>query len=206
MSTWWSVPLPHYRGPADVFHLMSIISPVDRDLAVVYSPLMPVPFREWLIAPRAFALVEVPDEEFESMGANVLAIAPRRVVMLDGNPVTRARLEAPAPTVLTYDGSEISVKGGGGPTCLTRPLERRRQTRDARPLSAVGFPRRKRRAESAPNSPDFREFRAHDNRSRPGLGRADGRKEQQREHQHERSSATSSSARRSRPEARTLFR
>jgi N-dimethylarginine dimethylaminohydrolase len=117
------VPLPHYRGPEDVFHLMSILSPVDEDLAVVYSPLMPVPFREWLLA-RGTRFVEVPDEEFESMGANVLALAPRRVLLLDGNPVTRARLEAARAEVLTYDGSEISLKGGGGPTCLTRPLTR----------------------------------------------------------------------------------
>jgi N-dimethylarginine dimethylaminohydrolase len=117
------VPLPHYRGPSDVFHLMSIISPVDRDLAVVYSPLMPVPFREWLCS-RGIQLIEVPDEEFDSMGANVLAIAPRRVVMVDGNRVTRARLEAAGVEVLVYDGSEISLKGGGGPTCLTRPLVR----------------------------------------------------------------------------------
>jgi N-dimethylarginine dimethylaminohydrolase len=117
------VPLPHYRGAADVFHLMSIISPVDADLALVYSPLMPVPFREWLID-RGIRLIEVPDDEFESMGANVLAVAPRCVIMLDGNPVTRARLEAAHVDVSVYDGSEISVKGGGGPTCLTRPLAR----------------------------------------------------------------------------------
>ena len=117
------VALPHYRGPADVFHLMSIVSPVDRDLAVVYSPLMPVPFREWLCA-RGIQLVEVPDQEFESMGANVLAIAPRRCLMLSGNPVTQARLEAAGAQVTVYDGSEISVKGGGGPTCLTRPIVR----------------------------------------------------------------------------------
>jgi N-dimethylarginine dimethylaminohydrolase len=117
------VPLPHYRGPGDVFHLMSIISPVDRDLAVVYSPLMPVPFRDWLCG-RAVRLVEVADEEFESMGANVLAIAPRTCIMVDGNPVTRARLEAAGAGVATYEGSEISLKGGGGPTCLTRPLVR----------------------------------------------------------------------------------
>jgi N-dimethylarginine dimethylaminohydrolase len=117
------VPLPHYRGPADVFHLMSIVSPVDADLAVVYSPLMPVPFREWLCE-RGIRFVEVPDEEFDSMGTNVLALGPRRCVMLDGNPVTRARLEAAGADVSVYDGSEISVKGGGGPTCLTRPLER----------------------------------------------------------------------------------
>jgi len=118
------VDLPHYRGPSDVFHLMSIISPVDADLAVVYSPLMPVRFREWLLA-RGVRLIEVPDEEFESMGANVLAIAPRECVMLDGNPVTRARLETAGARVSVYDGSEISSKGGGGPTCLTRPLSRR---------------------------------------------------------------------------------
>lgn len=117
------VPLPHYRGPSDVFHLMSILSPVDRDLAVVYSPLMPVPFREWLLD-RGIQMVEVPDEEFDSMGANVLAIAPRRCVMVEGNPVTRRRLEAAGVEVATYDGSEISLKGGGGPTCLTRPLVR----------------------------------------------------------------------------------
>jgi N-dimethylarginine dimethylaminohydrolase len=117
------VPLPHYRGPGDVFHLMSIISPLDADLAVVYSPLMPIPFREWLLS-RDVRLVEVPDEELESMGANVLAVGPRRAVMVEGNPVTRARLEAAAVETRTYDGSEISLKGGGGPTCLTRPLAR----------------------------------------------------------------------------------
>ena len=83
------VALPHWRGPGDVFHLMSIVSPVDRDLAVVYSPLMPVPFRERLLA-RGIGLVEVPDEEFDSMGANVLAIAPRRCVMVGGKPRRRA--------------------------------------------------------------------------------------------------------------------
>ena len=117
------VPLPHYRGPGDVFHLMSIISPVDRDLAVVYSPLMPVPFREALVD-RGIALVEVPEAEFDSMGANVLAIGPRHCVMVEGNPITRARLEAAGARVQTYGGVEISLKGGGGPTCLTRPIAR----------------------------------------------------------------------------------
>jgi len=119
-----TVPLPHWRGADHVFHLMSIISPVDRDLAVVYSPLIPVPFREQLVE-QGMTLVEVPDDEFESMGANVLAIAPRRCVMMAGNPITRARLEAAGAQVLEYEGSEISLKGGGGPTCLTRPLQRR---------------------------------------------------------------------------------
>jgi N-dimethylarginine dimethylaminohydrolase len=117
------VPLPHWRGPADVFHLMSIISPVDDDLAVVYSPLMPVPFRETLLA-RGIRLVEVPDGEFESMGANVLALHPRKCLMVAGNPRTRALLEAAKAEVVVYSGVEISLKGGGGPTCLTRPIGR----------------------------------------------------------------------------------
>ncbi len=117
------VPLPHWRGPGDVLHLMSLVSPVDANLAVVYSPLLPVPFREWLLA-RRMTLVETPDEEFESMGANVLALAPRQCLMLAGNPRTRAALERAGASVVEYEGSEISVKGGGGPTCLTRPLLR----------------------------------------------------------------------------------
>jgi N-dimethylarginine dimethylaminohydrolase len=115
------VPLPHYRGPADVFHLMSIISPIDRDLMLVYSPLMPVPFREALLA-RDLQLVEVAEEEFETMGCNVLTVAPRTCVMLSGNPETRARLERAGAEVHEFDGREISAKGAGGPTCLTRPL------------------------------------------------------------------------------------
>ena len=116
-------PLPHWRGPADVFHLMSILSPIDRDLALVYSPLLPVPFRELLLS-RGFDLVEVPDEEFESMGGNVLALGPRRCLMLEGNPVTRRRLETAGAQVAVFSGEEICRKGSGGPTCLTRPILR----------------------------------------------------------------------------------
>ena len=84
---------------------------------------MPIPLHEALLA-RGMTLVEVPDEEFESMGCNVLAVEPRCCVALDGNPVTRRRLEAAGAEVHTYRGREISAKGGGGPTCLTRPLVR----------------------------------------------------------------------------------
>ncbi len=119
------VPLPHWRGPADVFHLMSVISPLADDLALVYSPLLPVPFREMLLE-RGIALVEVPDEEFDSMGGNVLAVATRVAVAMEGNPETRRRMEAVGVEVHLYSGAEISAKGCGGPTCLTRPLERTR--------------------------------------------------------------------------------
>lgn len=118
-----TVPLPHWTGPGDCLHLMSLISPVDTDLAVVYSPLMPVPFRR-LLLDRGYQLVEVPESEFVTMGPNVLALGPRRVIVVDGNPITRRRLEDAGATVLSYRGEEISLKGGGGPTCLTRPLLR----------------------------------------------------------------------------------
>lgn len=117
------VPLPHYRGPSDVFHLMSILSPVDARLAVVYSPLMPIGFRN-LLKDRGWKLVEVPEQEFDSMGCNVLALAPGDCLMVDGNPVTKSALEKAGCTVTVFKGEEICVKGGGGPTCLTRPVYR----------------------------------------------------------------------------------
>ena len=114
--------LPHYKGPSDVFHLMSVFSPVDKDLAVVYSPLMPIAFRNELLR-RGYQLVEVPTEEFE-MACNVLALAPRRCLMLEGYPRTKRALEDAGAIVLTYPGEEISAKGGGGPTCMSRPVWR----------------------------------------------------------------------------------
>ncbi len=115
--------MPHYKGQSDVFHLMSVISPLDHNLQLVYSPLMPIPFREWLLD-KGMELVEVPDEEFASMGCNVLSIAPREVVMVQGNPETRRRMEAAGCKVHVIEADAISVPGEGGPTCLTRPLMR----------------------------------------------------------------------------------
>ncbi len=123
ISDFQIVPLPHWQGPGDVLHLMSIISPVDHDLAVVYSRLMPVPFREWLVS-RGIKLLDVPDIEFETMGCNVLALAPRKCIILAGNSRTIQMLEESGADVCEYKGEEISKKGAGGPTCLTRPLWR----------------------------------------------------------------------------------
>jgi dimethylargininase len=117
------VQLPHGDGPISCLHLMSIISMVDHDLAVVHLPLLPVPFVE-MLSDRGIDLVEVPDEEYPTMGPNVLALAPRRSLMIEGNPVTRARLEAAGCEVLTYRGNELSLKAEGGATCLTRPILR----------------------------------------------------------------------------------
>jgi len=80
--------LPHYKGQDDVFHLMSIFSPVNKFVAVVYSPLMPISLRNTLLE-RGFNLVEVPEEEWESMGCNVLAIAPGKCLLVEGNPITK---------------------------------------------------------------------------------------------------------------------
>ena len=115
--------LPHLRGAGEVLHLLSLVSLLDRDLAVGYPPLMPVRLVQ-LLAERGIGIVEVPNEEFESMGANVLTLAPRVALALDGNPVTRRRMEQAGVDVRVYAGEEISRKGDGGPTCLTRPLLR----------------------------------------------------------------------------------
>jgi N-dimethylarginine dimethylaminohydrolase len=115
--------LPHWNGRGEVMHLMSFISPLDRDLALVYPRIAPVRLFE-LLAEREIEIVEVPDEEFETQGPNVLALGPRVGLALDGNPETRRRMERAGVEVLVYRGDEISRKGDGGPTCLTRPLLR----------------------------------------------------------------------------------
>jgi N-dimethylarginine dimethylaminohydrolase len=115
--------LPHWEGPGEVLHLLSFVSPLDRDLALVYPRLAPVRLLR-LLADRGIALVEVPEEELASQGPNVLALGPRRALALEGSPETRRRLERAGVDVAVYRGEEISKKGDGGPTCLTRPLLR----------------------------------------------------------------------------------
>lgn len=122
-TTLESVDLPHDRGPSHVLHLMSLISPVADDLAVVYPPLAPVALMQTL-AGRGIQVIPVDGDEYQTMGCNVLAIGPRHVLMLNGNPKTRAALESAGCQVHGYDGSEISLKGDGGPTCLTAPIWR----------------------------------------------------------------------------------
>ena len=118
-----TVDLPHHHGRAHCMHMLTLISPLDADLALVYLPLLPVRLVE-LLAERGVDLVEVPDEEFESIGCNVLALGPRKALALEGNPETRRRMEAAGVDVRVYRGEELSRKGEGGPTCLTLPLER----------------------------------------------------------------------------------
>ena len=115
--------LPYYTGPAACLHLLSLISLVDHNLAVIYPPLLAVPFYQELQR-RRIRLIEVPEAEFATMGTNVLALAPGECLMLEGNPITAERLRAAGCEVQTYRGNEISLKAEGGPTCLTRPLLR----------------------------------------------------------------------------------
>lgn len=117
------VQLPHDQGEEECLHLMSFISMVDHDLAVVHSRLMPVFFRQLLIE-RGIELVEVPEGEYHTLGCNVLALAPRVCIMVNGNASTKRQLVDAGATVYEYKGEEISVKGTGGPTCLTCPVIR----------------------------------------------------------------------------------
>jgi N-dimethylarginine dimethylaminohydrolase len=115
--------LPYWHGPAELVHLMSVISPVADDLAVAYLPLLPVGLWE-LLVDLDVALIAVPDAEFLTLGCNVLAVRPGVVIIAEGNPVTAAALAAAGCEVHTYPAAQIGVNGSGGPTCLTRPILR----------------------------------------------------------------------------------
>ena len=117
------MPLPHWHGPDECLHMLSLISPLDERLAVVYRPLLSVPILGELAA-RGYELIDIPEAEFATQGCNVLALGPRRCLMLRDNVETIARLRAAGCEVVTYVGDEISHNRSGGPTCLTRPLWR----------------------------------------------------------------------------------
>jgi dimethylargininase len=119
------VDLPYWKGPAELVHLMSVISPVSDDLAVVFLPLLPVGLHAWL-EELGIRLVEVPEAEYPTLGCNVLAVRPGVVIVADGNRVTRRGLEAAGVEVHAVALGEVGENGSGGVTCLTRPLLRER--------------------------------------------------------------------------------
>ena len=119
------VSLPHWLGPESCLHLMSNVSPIDHNLYLIYPKLLPVKFIKYLKSLN-IKLINVPDKEYESMACNVLSLAPKKCIMMSGNPITKKLLESNNVEVFTYDGSEISLKGAGGPTCLTRPIYRQK--------------------------------------------------------------------------------
>jgi dimethylargininase len=118
-----AVDLPHWHGPSECLHLLSLLSPVDTDLVVAYLPLLPVRLVEMLVD-RRIEIITVPEDEFATQAPNVLALAPRRCVILKENQRSIAALERAGCTVFVYEGREISHNRSGGPTCLTRPLLR----------------------------------------------------------------------------------
>ena len=115
--------VPYWHGPAELIHLLSVISPVADVLAVVYLPLLPVGLWQ-LLLDLGVRLLEVPVEEFPTLGCNVLAVRPGVVILAEGNPRTTAALVSAGCEVHTYPATEIGINGSGGPTCMTRPLLR----------------------------------------------------------------------------------
>ena len=115
--------VPYWRGPAELIHLLSVISPLADDLAAVFLPLLPVGLWELLLE-LGVRMITVPEEEFATLGCNVLAVRPGVVIAAEGNPVTAAAMAAAGCEVHTYPALEIGVNGSGGPTCMTRPILR----------------------------------------------------------------------------------
>jgi len=115
--------VPYWRGPAELIHLLSVISPIADDLAVVYLPLLPVGLWQ-LLQELGIRLLEVSDEEFATLGCNVLTVRPGVVIVADGNPAIARAMAGAGCEVHTYAAVEIGLNGSGGPTCLTRPILR----------------------------------------------------------------------------------
>jgi N-dimethylarginine dimethylaminohydrolase len=117
------VDVPYWKGAAELVHLMSVISPVSDELAVVFLPLLPAGLHEWLVE-LGIRMVEVPEAEYPTLGCNVLAVRPGVVIVADGNPVTRRGLESAGVEVHAIPLREVGENGSGGVTCLTRPILR----------------------------------------------------------------------------------
>lgn len=118
--------LPLWMGEEACLHLMSVISPLDDDLSLVHSPLLPAAFYQLLKA-RGIALVEGDAEEFRQsngLSLNVLPTSPRDVIMVAGFPKTQAAMEAAGCRVQTFEADALCIACEGGPTCLTRPILR----------------------------------------------------------------------------------
>jgi dimethylargininase len=112
------VQMAHWHGRGEILHLLSVISPVAEDVALVYPPLVPVPLYELLEA-RGIRTIEVPDSEFATHAPNALAVAPGHVITMQGNPITAGRLREAGVTVWEYEGRELTLNRDGGATCMT---------------------------------------------------------------------------------------
>lgn len=118
-----SAPLPYGAGPAECLHLMSLISLLDEQTAVVDLPQLAVETVE-LLKGRGFRLIEIDYSERDTLACNVLALGAKRLLAIAENHKTNERLRQAGFDVRTFPGSELCINGSGGPTCLTRPLLR----------------------------------------------------------------------------------
>jgi N-dimethylarginine dimethylaminohydrolase len=118
-----SAPLPYGRGPSACLHLMSLISLLDEETALIDLPWLAVETVE-LLKSRSYKLIEIEYSERDTLACNVLALGGKRLLAIEENRSTNARLADAGFGVRTFPGSEICINGGGGPTCLTRPLLR----------------------------------------------------------------------------------
>lgn len=119
-----SAPLPYGHGPAACLHLMSLMSMLDEQTILVDLPWLAVETVE-LLKERGFRLIEMEYSERDSLACNVLALGKKRLIAIAENARTNQRLRDAGFDVRTFPGSEIGINGGGGPTCLTRPLLRK---------------------------------------------------------------------------------
>jgi N-dimethylarginine dimethylaminohydrolase len=118
--------LPYWSGPEACLHLMSLVSPLGPDIALIHAPLLPHALWAEMTA-RGWTLLHAPEGEFHAsngLSLNVLALGPRDLVMIDGFPETRALMERAGCRVQMFDGDALCIACEGGPTCLTRPVLR----------------------------------------------------------------------------------
>lgn len=116
-------PLPHGGGPGKCLHLMSLLSVLDSRTILADPERLAVPTLKFLAA-RGFEWIPIVPEERGTMAANVLSLGGGELLAIAANRRTNERLRDAGYRVRVYDGSEISANGGGGPTCLTRPILR----------------------------------------------------------------------------------
>tara|TARA_B100000949_G_scaffold220535_1_gene220574 strand:- start:152 stop:1036 length:885 start_codon:yes stop_codon:yes gene_type:complete len=118
------VDLPHWNGPVDVLHLMSLISPLKEDLFLIYEKLLPIGFLK-LLNNLDIKTISIADEDYDSLGCNVLPLSTTKCLITSGNDKTFKIIEENGIEVIEFQASEICYKGSGGPTCLTRPIYRK---------------------------------------------------------------------------------
>jgi len=119
-----SVDLPHWNGPVDVLHLMSLISPLNENLFLIYKKLLPISLLK-LLKKLDIKTISIADEDYDSLGCNVLPLSTTKCLITSGNDKTFKIIEENGIEVIEFQASEICYKGSGGPTCLTRPIYRK---------------------------------------------------------------------------------